>query len=446
MDGFKGRIKGSLQLRLSLWLLLAIVLVALVAGAFSFASAFHEAQELQDDLLRQVATLFRDNLSPAPLDLDAATPNDSDEDSRVIVQYLEGGPASRTAVLAISTTLPDGMHTIDVDGATYRVLAQTLAPGRRIAVAQATGFRNEIARDSALRTLMPFIILVPILLVVVADLVRKMFRPIASLAAEIDRREEQDLRPVADHDLPREVRPFVTAINRLLGRVSRSMDKQRQFVADAAHELRSPMTALSLQAERLAEAEMSNAARGQLQKLRQGIERGRSLLDQLLALARAQAATPAPPEQVSVHQAFRRVLEDLLPLAEAKRIDIGVVGEEDVLLRVDPTALQSLVKNLVDNAIRYMPAGGCIDLSVSQEQEAAVLRIKDNGPGIPADERERVFDPFYRVLGSGEIGSGLGLSIVKTIADGMGAAVRLDHTDENVGAGLCVTLRIPNTG
>ena len=149
-------------------------------------------------------------------------------------------------------------------------------------MAQETGVRDEIARDSALRTLMPFLILVPVLLLIVANLVRKMFRPIAALSAEIDQRAEQELHPVEEGHLPAEVRPFVVAINRLLARVNQSMETQRRFVADAAHELRSPFTALSLQAERLAEADMSNLARGRLMTLRRGIERGRSLLDQLL--------------------------------------------------------------------------------------------------------------------------------------------------------------------
>jgi two-component system OmpR family sensor kinase len=143
------------------------------------------------------------------------------------------------------------------------VLVKTTASGERIAVAQESGFRNEIARD-ALRTVMPFLILVPVLLLIVADLVRKMFQPIAALSKEIDQRAEQELHPVEDRHLPVEVRPFAVAINRLLARVGQSMESQRRFVADAAHELRSPLTAMSLQAERLAEAEMSSVARERL--------------------------------------------------------------------------------------------------------------------------------------------------------------------------------------
>ena len=445
MDGFKRRLNESIQLKLSFSLSLAILVVAVVAGVFSFMSAFNEAHELQDDTLRQIAALFnRQNLPPAPLGGDSRA-RDGDEESRVTVQYL--ADASKAAgngdvggPLPLPVALPDGLHTLEVRGEPFRVLVKTTASGERIAVAQETGVRNEIARDSALRTVMPFLILVPILLLIVADLVRKMFRPVFALSTEIDQRAEQELHPVEEFHLPVEVRPFVVAINRLLARVAQSMDAQHRFVANAAHELRSPLTAVSLQAERLSEAEMSGPARERLIALRLGIERGQNLLEQLLTLAKAQAAPGGPPSPVSVQHIYRRVLEDLMPLAETKHIDVGVEGEQDAQVLVNEFDLIAVVKNLVDNAIRYTPEGGRVDLSVSTADRNATLQIKDSGPGIPAGERERVFDPFYRALGSNQAGSGLGLSIVKTISDRIGAEVRLAFSDEAKRSGLCVSV------
>ena len=346
-------------------------------------------------------------------------------------------------VLPLPATLADGLHTLEVGGETFRVLVKTTASGERIAVAQESGFRNEIARDGALRTVMPFLILVPVLLLIVADLVRKMFQPIAALSKEIDQRAEQELHPVEDRHLPVEVRPFAVAINRLLARVGQSMESQRRFVADAAHELRSPLTAMSLQAERLAEAEMSSVARERLTVLRQGIERGRSLLDQLLTLAKAQSATDLPKSPVSVQSIYRRVLEDLMPLAEAKHIDIGVEGTLDAEVWASELDMIAVVKNLVDNAIRYTPEGGRVDRSVGVSEGKVVLRIQDSGPGIPLAERDRVFDPFYRTLGSEQIGSGLGLSIVQTIANRIGAEIRLDFSDQEKQTGLNVAVIAP---
>ena len=441
MDGLKRRLNDSVQLKLSFTLSLAILVVAIVAGVFSFLSAFDEAHELQDDVLRQVAQLMdRQRLSPAPPTTDAR-PKDGDEESRVIVQRLGEVNPSAAGVdaggtLPLPTTLADGLHTVEVGGETFRVLVKTTAAGERIAVAQESGFRNEIARDGALRTVMPFLFLVPVLLLIVADLVRKMFRPIAALSREIDLRADQELHPVADRHLPVEVRPFAVAINRLLTRVGQSMESQRRFVADAAHELRSPMTALSLQAERLAAAEMSGLARDRLTVLRQGIERGRSLLDQLLTFAKVQSAADLPQSPVSVLSVYRRVLEDLMPLAEARHIDIGVEGTQDAQVWASELDMLAVVKNLVDNAIRYTPEGGRVDLSVGTAEGGAVLCIKDTGPGIPLSERERVFDPFYRTLGSEQIGSGLGLSIVQAIANRIGAEIRLDFSDREKQTGL----------
>lgn len=447
MDGFKKRLSESVQLRLSVALSLTIVLVAVAASAFVFVSALDEAHELQDDTLRQVAMLYDRQHMTLHYPEGPALEGD-DEESRVIIQHLADGSQAlangdETLPLPLPATLVDGLATVNVGGEAFRVLVHSTSRGERIAVAQEVGARDKDARESAWRSLLPFLILFPVLLLVVGDLVRKLFRPIASLAAEIDRRGEQLLHPIDEQHLPAEVRPFVVAINRLLTRVAQAMDGQRRFVADAAHELRSPMTALSLQAERLAACSLQVSARERLLPLCQGIERSRQLIDQLLSLAAAQAAVPRPQARIGVHAVYRRVLEDLLPLAEQKHLDIGVEDSADVQLLINPMDLFTLIKNLVDNAIRYTPAGGTIDLCLAQTDTGVCLQVKDSGPGISVEEHDRVFDPFYRTLGSGETGSGLGLSIVRAIAERVGARVALGFTDETSRRGLCVSLWFP---
>ena len=229
MDGFKKRLSESVQLRLSLALSLTILLVAVVASVFAFVSALDEAHELQDETLHQVAILFdRQQMTlHYPHGPDPAGDN---EESRVVIQYLiDGRNASantdETLPLPLPTTLADGLSTVDVGGEAFRVLVRTTARGERIAVAQEVDARNKDARESAWRSLLPFLILFPVLLLVVSDLVRKLFRPIATLAAQIDQRAEQELHPIDEQHLPTEIRPFVVAINRLLARVALSMDK-----------------------------------------------------------------------------------------------------------------------------------------------------------------------------------------------------------------------------
>lgn len=446
MDGHSQPVTSSVQRRLSVALALAIGVMALVAGALSFLAAYDEARELQDDVLRRVAQLVEQQRGQAGArPLDQQVQGDED-DSRVVIQSLdengvaspEGQPHRR---LPLSSTLPDGLQTLELDHKPYRVLVRTSAAGERFVVAQDLRLLHELARYAALRTVLPFLLLVPVLLLVVAHLVRQLFRPITQLAAEVDARSEDDLQPITDIDLPNEVRPFVRAINRLLRRMSEALAVQRRFVADAAHELRSPLTALSLQAERLAATDLTPQARERLAALRQGIERGRGLVEQLLALARVLSkVTAVPTKPVSIQATFRRVLEDLLPLAESRSIDVGIEGRQDAMIDAPEDALRTLVRNLVDNAIRYTPEGGQVDLVVKVEGSRSALCVSDTGPGIPPSERVRVLEPFYRAPGTGQAGSGLGLAIVHSIVIRLGAQLELEWRDQQHHQGLTATV------
>ncbi|TAN28972.1 MAG: two-component sensor histidine kinase [Castellaniella sp.] len=451
MESLKRRLNDSIQLKLSFVLASVVAVIAVAAGAFSFLSTLDDAHERQDDVLYQVADLTTHIVATAPQAIQSIKLLDEDRDSSLIVQVLteQGSVEFPTAGthLPISPSQPDGLHTLDVGDQTFRVLVRTIPSHQRIVVAQDTDLRNAAALKDALRTLMPFLILVPILLVAIADIIRRMFRPTRKLSEQVDARRETDLSPVGSDHLPREIRPFVRAINRLLVRVAESMEAQRRFIADAAHELRSPAAALSLQAERLGRAAMSDEARDRLQALRRGLDRNQHLLTQLLALAKAQSTSDAPSHSVTkVGAVIHDVLETVLPLAEAKHIDIGVTGDDDLDLPISELDLTTLVRNLTDNAIRYTPEGGRVDLSVTATPEAIVLCVSDSGPGVPAEERDHIFEPFYRVLGTGQAGSGLGLSIVAAIVQKVGAIIEFSHSDETTQSGLCVTLTFSTNG
>lgn len=439
MDGLQTRGLGqSLQLRLSAWLAVVILGVALLAAVFAFESAFQEANELQDDQLRQIAAVLKHQHVP-PV---AGQAPEVDDESLVVFQALPapGQPAQAAAAggIAFPPNMQDGLQTVSVDKHSWRVVVQTLESGQSIVVGQRTNTRDEIARDSALRTLLPLAFLIPVLLLLVSVLIRRMLRPVKRLAEELNQRPQDDVRPMSESGIPTEIAPFVAAINHLLERVTQSMALQRRFLADAAHELRTPLTALSLQAERLGATELPAQAQERLAALQSGLKRSQQLLDQLLALARAQDAQKKPPERVSVRAVYLSVCEEAMPLAEVKHIDLGLVSEQDHDVHADAMELRMLVKNLVDNAIRYTPTGGKVDLSVRQRQGKVVLCVEDNGPGIAPEERTRVFDPFYRVLGHDETGSGLGLSIVQTLATRMGAQIQLEYANAAMKSGLRV--------
>ncbi len=446
MDGFQRRVGPSLQDRLSAWLGLALFIGALAAGVASYYAAYGEAIDLQDDQLRQLAVLVSRYEQPSAGFSFAGNAGSIDPETQFVVEAL---PDSDDAVVrngplaGLSGDLPDGLQSVRPGKLGWRIAVVSLPSGVRVAVGQRTAVRGELARDSAKQAILPLLLLIPILMVVGHVIVRRTFTPINAVAADLDRRSDDDVRAMADDRLPTEIRPFVLAINRMLARVAQSMAVQRRFVADAAHELRTPLTALSLQAERLHESEMSEQAKERLNTLRQGIRRSQNLVVQLLALARAMDEPAALEQYVSVQTVFRRVLEDLMPLAERKHIDIGVTGAEDVVLSANAMDVATLVKNLVDNAIRYSPEHGRVDLAVHIEGDKAVVQVSDSGPGIPMQEREQVFEAFYRALGTGETGSGLGLSIVKAIADRIQAQVQLSETDEIAHTGLRVRVVVP---
>ena len=432
MDGFEGPVAASLRFRLSLWLTLVIVIIAAAAGAISFVSAMDEAHGMQDHQLRQTGYLISrlDAVPSSPLARERV--GDVDFDARVVVRFLRtsnmspADTAQRPPVF--SSLLSDGLQTVLVGEEQWRVFVKTNAKGVRVAVGQQTTVRDAAARASAVRTLMPILLLVPALVLLVAVLLRQMFKPFKSLADELGSRTEADLGPLNHAALPSEVWPFVVAINALLVRMGRSMALQRRFIGDAAHELRSPLTAMSLQAERLSAANMPNEARIRLDALSAGLQRTLALLDQLLTLARTQESRSGSTSKISLRDVIREVLEDLVPLAEAKEIDLGVIGDEDGQVQARLVDLKVLVKNLLDNAVRYTPGGGRVDITVERKDGLIMLQVDDTGPGIAPEERERVFDAFYRVLGNGEIGSGLGLAITRTVAGNIGAIIELSDT------------------
>lgn len=441
MDGFRARLNDSLRLRLSFWLLVIIVGVAVIGGALSFVLTYTEANQVQDDMLRQTAALFDAQHLPAP---DRQPSNDAriDPEARLRVALLPSRDATSQATsrAGFPLDLADGLQTRVIDGDTYRIFVTALNSKQRIAVAQQTAIRDETAGYSALLGLLPFLVLVPLLLLAVTALIRRVFAPVMASAAEVDQRGERDLQPVTLTGLPEEIRPFVAAINRLLARVADSMTLQQRFIAAAAHELRSPLTALSLQAERLRGADMSDDARTRVRTLRQGIDRNRVMLDQLLSYARAQSAPAPPTAPVSVHDLFRRVLAELMPLVEDKQIDIGVSGD-DIYVMAAEVELATVLRNLIVNAVHYTPPAGVIDLRAAHTPQGATITVEDNGPGLEPAERERVFEPFYRGLGTEVVGSGLGLSIVRTLIERMGGRIDLaDATSFAHGLRVSVTL------
>jgi two-component system OmpR family sensor kinase len=335
-----------------------------------------------------------------------------------------------------------GFTTVDTRSGAWRVFS-TLADGQVVQVAQPMSARHELATSMALRTVVPLLLALPVLALLIWLTIARGLAPLDRVAAAVGRRSSALLEPLSESGLPREVQPLVGALNGLLGRLSQALAAQRSFIADAAHELRTPLTAVHLQAQLAERATTDAERRAALADLKDGLERATRLVEQLLTLAREEPGVADRPEAtIDLPALAREVVADLAPLAAAKHIDLGLNADSSEHVRGDADALATLLSNLVDNALRYTPERGRVDIGVASDGARAVLSVRDSGPGIPEADRERVFDRFVRGSVTGAVrGSGLGLSIVKRIAERHGADIVVGPGLD--GAGVGISVRFP---
>ncbi|MBI2802090.1 MAG: two-component sensor histidine kinase [Gammaproteobacteria bacterium] len=430
----------SLQRQLSVWLGWTILAFGVLASGISFWFAYDEAQEYQDNMLHQVAMALGPRYEP-PSDGPALNTDDEDPEDRIVIQSLD---SNRAAVgLSLPANLLAGFHSLKIEDNRWRVYILALPSGQRIAVSQAMDARSDSAIASAFSSLLPVLGLIPLLLLLSQRVIAASLSPVRRLAQIVDARRENQFIALPLDGLPEEILPFGQSINRLLERIAISIGEQRRFIADAAHALRSPLTALTLQVQNLEFSESLTTYRDRLAPLKTGLERSRQLLDQLLTHAHQRANTDEP-RQVDLVEVAKTVIEDLIHVAEDRRIELGVEQKGPVQITVQRAAIYLLLLNIVDNALCHTQEDGEVIIRIHVDGDAAVIEVIDNGPGIPEEERERVFDPFYRIPGTLATGSGLGLAIVRDIAIRLGGSVGLTSRDN--GRGLVVAYRHPLTG
>jgi two-component system, OmpR family, sensor kinase len=415
---------SSLRTRLLVWLLSGVLLVGIVGGWSLYSNALAEADTFFDYQLRQTALVLLDQ--PVEYLLTQPIPGSDAYDFVVRVWSLDGVAVYSSP---LHRMLPDittfGFSTATTSEGRWRVYgAQSLT--KVIQVAQPMRVRERQAADLALRALEPFALLLPVLVILIWIAVSHALEPLQQLTAQVKARRVNALEPLPDGGLPEEVRPLMGALNDLLGRLGTARDRERAFMADAAHELRTPLTALHLQMGMLARAGNEAERAEAMEKLSAGVQRAIRLVEQMLSLARQEPRTEAPRVTVNLEDIAREVVTETIPLADAKRIDLGISRSEPAQVLADPEALRTLLRNLVDNAVRYTGTGGQVDVGVESGPEGALLKVSDNGPGIPLQDRARIFDRFYRRPGTSPPGSGLGMAIVKAIADTHGAVITLE--------------------
>ncbi|MBS0247565.1 MAG: histidine kinase [Proteobacteria bacterium] len=418
---------SSLRVRLIISLTGFIILAGILAGVITYWWAFDEANELQDSVLAQMAAVAVGGTR----DLGDIGNFKLEPEARVKLDEIDlAHPSARDKAL---NALPDGFHLTQRDGHDWRILLVTRSDKTRVAIGQPAQVRNEVARANALHILLPLAILIPFLMLIVGIVIGRTLEPMAKLANELDRSKTRELAPLPSEGMPNELRPFVASINRLLERVHEMVDQQRRFIADAAHELRTPIAAISVQADNLTHTDLPADAETRLAALRGGARRTAHLLDQLLALARSEINNSDRPSVVPADRYAKEVMADLLPLARERGIDLGFAALDAVGLKADPIMVATLFRNLIDNAIRYTPKGGSIDVRLYRKGDNVVFEVDDTGPGIPSSDAARVFEPFFRGSQPVESGTGLGLSIVKRIVDHLDGTVNLENKTATTG-------------
>ena len=434
----------SIHKRLLLWLLVGLLIISTLAGIATYRKMLEEINEMQNFELRQIAYAIEyasRSMSAGIKTLQNRTP----ENPEFLVQiWREGSRLQYSSHPSVALPLAgtEGLSEITLGDEQWQVFK--LIKGERIVqTAQSVEDRQDTAGEMVMQMFAPFLLLIPALAWLAWLAVRKGLAPLGQITADIRLRDSSTMQPLDERNVPEEIRPLITALNDLLERLDHSLNAQRQFVAVAAHELRTPLTALSLQAQLVQKSKDESERSKSIRDLRQGITRASHLVQQLLDLARQEPDSPHSFSPLDLSELVRNKVGEMAPLAADNNIDLGVAADHAQWINGDADSLQLLVGNLIDNAIRYTPEGGQVDVSVNNQDGMVVLTVADNGAGIPVEDRTRIFERFYRPAGQSTSGSGLGLAIVRQVAGLHKADVQLEQPASGLGSVFHVTFYVP---
>ena len=358
------------------------------------------------------------------------------EKGATIVQIWDGQGGLLTSSypeLPVPLQAADGFEDVTIGSQRWRVYSvHTL--GRNVQSIQNLEFRAHVINKQAFQAGLPIALLIPVsawlLWAAACRAMRKLERVARAAAAQ----DENTIGELPTEDVPSEISPLVIAVNRLLTRLRDAFASQRRFVQDAAHELRTPITAMTLQLENLKACPMDPETSAQVSQFEAGLKRTKRLIEQLLRLARQEAPQKGDAiASIDLAQFLRDLLSDLMPCADHRDIDLGLSLDVEATVRANPHELRSLLHNLLDNALRYTPDHGVVDVRLRADGGKVVVEIVDSGPGIPPDLLPRVFDRFFRIEGSDTEGSGLGLAIAKHAAERNRIELHLDNRIERSG-------------
>lgn len=446
MAGFWRRDSGSLQLQLLGGTLAFVGAVWLVLSVVAWREAESEAEELFDAHLAQTAALLVILSSEESSDLPEELP--SHRYARKVAFQIW---SYKGKLLARSTTAPrepltdqtKGFSDRRIDGRDWRIYSKVDERHQhRILVAESYEARNAVGKELAKHLLTPLLIALPTLALGLVLLMRQRFKPLQRLASSIGQRSPDRLDPIVATDVPNEIRPIIEQTNRLLQRVSDSIEQERRFTADAAHEIRTPLAVIRTYAQVAAAATEANERTKALNSVVQASDRATHLLAQLLTMARLDNDTLISNfVNCDLRKIAVDVIAEITPQALQKKVEVMLDEGQAAWVRGEPALLAVLLRNLIDNAIRYSPADTFVAVTIKHLDGKVRLTVSDQGPGIPEHERDRVLSRFTRLGGNDAPGSGLGLSIALRIAQLHGATLVLQDGPGEYGLSVCASFR-----
>jgi len=434
--------KGTMSLRRTLRLSLTVLLAVfgLITAVASYVMAGDEADDFFDNQLRQIALYVWDLPDGFRADTIVAPPHDIEDDFLIQVWDDDGTPVmSSDPSVAMPRGGATGLSDVTVAGTGWRVYT-AIDPTRTVQVSQQMEVREELAADASLRATIPIALLIPLSWLVLNWIIGRIIGRLDRVAAEVAGREAKGLAPIPTEAAPVEIRPLISAMNDLVQRLQSALAQQRRFVADAAHELRTPLAAISLQVNNLMAAIGNDSKYApRIADLQAGSARASALVGQLLRLARFESSTTRQQEQrIALLPLVIESLERFAPLADHRSIDLGLEQDATPMVEGVVEEIRVLLDNLIDNAIRYTPAGGTVDVILRDDAAGPILQVRDTGPGIPEASMPRVFERFFRASSAEIEGSGLGLAIAKAAADRNKVILTLANRADR--SGLCATL------
>ncbi len=432
----------SLHRKLLVGIALVLLLMGGIATLIGGYNVRHEAGEMLDQNLIQVAQLALNApagaLEPPPL---SGRARHERRESELVATRWSGNAVTNLASRTVQLPRPmqSGFGDASADGRAWRTYAVQTGDGWML-VAEAVKERDDVVRGALLSAVLPMLLALPLIGLLIALLIRRTLAPMHRLAQSMEQRPPLSTTPLAEAGLPREMLPVVGSFNQLLARVNTAVERERGFITDAAHALRTPITAVQLQAESLREARSRSDFSQRLDELIAGIARGHHTVEQLLTLARAEHAGSGS----TLLPSLLRLLPERCAAALAARaitLQLAVTVPDQTHVALHPHALNIVLDNLLDNAIRYSPAGGVIRVVAGLNDSTVRISVRDQGPGLPQQELERVFDRFYRPANDTTHGTGLGLAIVRGICEAAGGRAWLEPPSD--GNGLIAVFELP---